>query len=566
MLAATLSTPRAAPAAASGPTIRQAFTTEGVSADGWVHSAPEDTTPFVLLGVSLGEGVQVRVRTADGSGPWSSWTTPDVDDDLDDHAGHDEGEELSEPIWTGLATRIQIAVRGGDPEQVVAHLVPAEQGFMAANACTPDLGLPGGPTIVSRTTWGAAAPAEEIEYAELVTFGVIHHTAGTNDYAPGDGCAIIKAIQSYHMGSRGWADIGYNLLVDRYGTIYEGRAGGVDQNVIGAHARDHNTGSFGTAALGTFAEPADVTPELEDALATIVAWKFGVHGIDPAPDAVTTTATGKPTPTLVGHRDVGSTACPGEELYARIPTLRTSVSELAAADAIPPHVSLDGVPVVGDWDGDGLTTGGWFLDGTWYLVNELTTGAEVWTFKYGRVGDVPIVGDWDGDGDDTIGVVRGNEWQLRNTNNNGAPDVRFGFGADTDVPIVGNWDGVAGDEPGIRRGKTFRLRHELGPGRADVIFGFGLATDIPIAGDFNADGTDDVGVVRDNTWRLRFAHAGGVADVKFHFARPNEGDIPITGDWDGDEMTTVGIVRGESWRIKNVHEGGKADLVIDSLG
>ena len=89
-------------------------------------------------------------------------------------------------------------------------------------------------------------------YAPAIRFAVVHHTAGTNDYSPAQAAAILRGIELYHVKSNGWNDIGYNFLVDRYGTVYEGRAGGVDRNVIGAHALGFNTGSVGVAVMGTF--------------------------------------------------------------------------------------------------------------------------------------------------------------------------------------------------------------------------------------------------------------------------------------------------------------------------
>ena len=81
---------------------------------------------------------------------------------------------------------------------------------------------------------------------------IIHHTAGQNDYTRAQAPAIVRGIELFHVKGNGWNDIGYNFLVDRFGTIYEGRFGGVDRNVIGAHALGFNTGSVGIALLGTY--------------------------------------------------------------------------------------------------------------------------------------------------------------------------------------------------------------------------------------------------------------------------------------------------------------------------
>ena len=78
----------------------------------------------------------------------------------------------------------------------------------------------------------------------------VHHTDTPNGYAPGDVPAIIRSIYTYHVRSNGWNDIGYNFLVDAYGRVYEGRAGGIDRPVIGAHTEGFNTGSVGIAVIG----------------------------------------------------------------------------------------------------------------------------------------------------------------------------------------------------------------------------------------------------------------------------------------------------------------------------
>ena len=109
--------------------------------------------------------------------------------------------------------------------------------------------------IVPRSAWGADESIRRNAAAATppaVRFAIVHHTAGPNDYSPAQAAAIMRGIQVYHVKSNGWNDIGYNFLVDRYGTVYEGRYGGIDKNVIGAHARGFNTGSVGVAVIGTF--------------------------------------------------------------------------------------------------------------------------------------------------------------------------------------------------------------------------------------------------------------------------------------------------------------------------
>ena len=82
----------------------------------------------------------------------------------------------------------------------------------------------------------------------------VHHTVSANDYGPEDSAGIVLGIAKYHRDTNGWNDIGYNFLVDKYGQIFEGRAGGIDQAVIGAQAQGYNSHSTGIANLGTFSE------------------------------------------------------------------------------------------------------------------------------------------------------------------------------------------------------------------------------------------------------------------------------------------------------------------------
>jgi uncharacterized protein with LGFP repeats len=108
----------------------------------------------------------------------------------------------------------------------------------------------------------------------------IHHTVSANDYGPGDSAAMVRAICRYHRNSNGWNDIGYQFLVDKYGTIFEGRAGGIDQAVVGAQAQGYNTQSTGISSLGTFSTTGQSEAGL-GALARLLSWKLALHGVAP---------------------------------------------------------------------------------------------------------------------------------------------------------------------------------------------------------------------------------------------------------------------------------------------
>ena len=119
----------------------------------------------------------------------------------------------------------------------------------------------------------------------------VHHTATSSDYDCADVPGIIRSIYRYHVVSKGWRDIGYNFLVDRCGTLYEGRAGGIDRPVLGAHTLGFNTDSSGVAAIGTFTGGSAVPQPILDALARLAAWKLGIAGRDPEGSASWSPAT-----------------------------------------------------------------------------------------------------------------------------------------------------------------------------------------------------------------------------------------------------------------------------------
>ncbi len=173
----------------------------------------------------------------------------------------------------------------------------------------------------------------------------IHHTAGTNNYSRAQAPAIVRGIQLFHVRSNGWNDIGYNFLVDKYGTIYEGRYGGVDRNVIGAHARGFNTGSVGISLLGTYGSTAP-SKAAQDAIAQLIAWRLDVGHVDPlGKSIVESSGSEKFRPgakvllrKVSGHRDTGATTCPGNVLYGRLNTLAAAASKIGLPKIYEPLV------------------------------------------------------------------------------------------------------------------------------------------------------------------------------------------------------------------------------------
>lgn len=318
---------------------------------------------FSLVGVSVPEAARVLLRTADLAGDWTPWTEAEAlgDDGAGPDPGSAEGaaarpgwERMSEPVWVGEATRVQLRVLGGRPEDVAVHLVDAlgtsrsllerfadvwRGPWQAARASAS-------PPVVTRAQWGADESRRRgsPEYSGSTRAGILHHTAGSNDYTREQAAGVVRAIYAYHTQSLGWSDVGYNLLVDRFGTVYEGRAGGLDRGVIGAHAGGFNTETFGISVMGTFTSGLPSGPALDAAVAAI-AWKFRLHGINADPNAtVDITSRGSSRypagqwarlHTLSAHRDVSATACPGDALYAHMAELRRRV-HAGAAPVAPP--------------------------------------------------------------------------------------------------------------------------------------------------------------------------------------------------------------------------------------
>ena len=139
------------------------------------------------------------------------------------------------------------------------------------------------PTIYSRAQWGAD---ESIRNKSALRYGTIsggfvHHTVNANDYTEAQVPALLRSIYAYHVKSRGWSDIGYNFLVDRFGRIWEGRYGGIDKPVVGAHTLNYNDYSFAMSAIGNFdtVQPPDV---MLRAYGQLFAWKLSLHGVNPA--------------------------------------------------------------------------------------------------------------------------------------------------------------------------------------------------------------------------------------------------------------------------------------------
>ena len=300
----------------------------------------------------------LAVRTRTDGGDWTPWKAVHTHAEDGPDPGSDEAiaAGMSNPVWAGEADWVQYrsserlpdarlhfvntagtatatdrartAVRGA-----VSTAVSSVAGLLRtrlAGAQEPQ------PAMVSRADWGADAcpPRSAAAYGQ-VKAAYVHHTVNLNDYTPEEAPQVVLGICRYHRNANGWNDIGYNFLVDRFGTIYEGRAGGVAAAVIGAQAEGFNAQSTGIANIGTFTSVPQSQAALA-AMARLIRWKLPLHG-NPTSGTTTMQSAGGATNNfpagatarvdrVIGHRDTNATACPGAALYAQIPQLRQMVA------------------------------------------------------------------------------------------------------------------------------------------------------------------------------------------------------------------------------------------------
>ena len=306
-------------------------------------------TPFSMVAVTARDLVntttKLRARQLDGN--WGPWYDADpVDTRATDQTPAD-APTGTEPIYVGETTAVQMLVTrkpvAGADHSDPAHLTEAalkailiNPGRAAIDAGLTDVAaaLPGGgPKVITRAQWGAdeSIRCEEPTYDDGVGGITVHHTAGRNDYSRAESAGIVRAIYAYHAETLGWCDIGYNALVDQYGQIFEGRYGGLDRAVQGAHAGGFNENTAGVALMGNY-ETETPSNESINAIGKFIGWRSKIAGIDPEGHTTMYSEGTEFTPyaqdeavdlpTVFAHRDVGNTDCPGDAAYALMDRIR----------------------------------------------------------------------------------------------------------------------------------------------------------------------------------------------------------------------------------------------------
>lgn len=367
-----------------------------------------------VLGEGAPEAVAVAVRSSADRQSWSEWYALSIE-----ALGRDTG---AREIFAALAPAnrdrfVQYRLTFSDDTTTVEQMtvtslnsvdgpreplatIPTTASYDAYPAVSPNGQTL---TVVTREGWGCDerlgtrggkelwpemyVPAKKV---------VIHHTAGSNTYT--DGKAEVRAVYTYHARTLGWGDIGYNLVLDHGGVIYEGRRGRgsgdplanppgrevLSADVVAGHDLHHNYGSAGISVMGDFSvSPYNVWenvkskwPYLEGSLVAATRFECGRHFIDPqsASDFLcsndvwsSTLFPPGPMKNISGHRDTNDTVCPGDGLYGCLVDLRSRVANNLAAAGNTEVPVLSGDPAGGslafDWSGASYGTYQYCLEG-----------------------------------------------------------------------------------------------------------------------------------------------------------------------------------------------------------
>jgi hypothetical protein len=322
------------------------------------------------------QGLRVEVRSSRDGQRWSGWRRVAVESHgREEPSGETFGALVGGRRGTWLQYRLTFSEAGpelaGVERVALTYLDAQPQPIGRAGGDLPPLsfaklGIRAGKDafldrVIAREAWGADESIRFKEGEDLWPRAfvapkllVVHHTATENEYD--DPTAEVRAIYTYHTLTRGFGDIGYNLLIDNRGQAYEGRLGrDIDgrgrlgrevfsPDVVAGHATGYNYGSVGIALLGTFGELdaddprtlAAVEPS-EPAVRTLeeaLAFEAARHGLDPTEQLAFLRTAGPDGDFLwrdalnavSGHRDCVPTECPGDRLYARLPELRERVA------------------------------------------------------------------------------------------------------------------------------------------------------------------------------------------------------------------------------------------------
>jgi uncharacterized protein with LGFP repeats len=331
---------------AQTPALRAAARAQGEPAPRWISPPVSAPHRFDLVGVA-GELRELEIRVREEGGKWSDWV-PQEDATPIYVDGADEAQVRAPFRPDGELHFVNVSgTSGGLPDRLLNSAREAINSAFIAVASTPVAeAIAPKPPITPRARWGADNPEGGCPPRGAPELGgtaaaVIHHTVNANDYTPEEAPGIVLGICRFHVYGNGWNDIGYNALVDRYGTVYEGRAGGLKKPIVGAQAQGFNAQTTSIASIGDHTtEP--ITPETTRSIIRYLAWRmaairaFPVKRYPVTGTVQLTSAGGSQSrypagtvitvPRIIGHLSLGLTSCPGT-IDPQIPAIRTAVQK-----------------------------------------------------------------------------------------------------------------------------------------------------------------------------------------------------------------------------------------------
>ncbi|MFF9816993.1 peptidoglycan recognition protein [Streptomyces sp. NPDC014006] len=547
-----------------------------------------DTDRFALMGVSWTDPrakiqgtIQARARDAE-TGEWTAWQNLTPYPALLD--GNRSGARGStEPVWMdasdGAEVRVTDGARNGklpaglrldlvDPGTATAGGtsgdLAAEPAAFAQDTTPPTTPGPAStapqPTIVSRAGWGAdeSISPEAPEYlpnGNTIKAAFVHHTADANPYDCSESAAIIRAIYTYHVKTSGWKDIGYNFLVDKCGTLFEGRKGGIDQPVYGAHTYGWNSQSTSVAFLGDHNRTSASDASLVSA-SRLIAYKLGQYGVDPSGTTLLNAGATQKNyfgtsytqgqdytfATVSGHRDAYATECPGSLLYGQLGTIRGYASGTVQDLAIS-SVGGQATKAGSGYQTPGPATVNWSTSTQNALIYkfEVLVDGQVATWSWGHVRSASLT--LTGYGDHTVAV--------RATHTSGKVTAS--------APVTVTVPGPKTFKP-VTPTRLMDTRYGTGVPKAKV--GPGGEVVLDVTGNSVVPSTG-VGAVVLNVTATNPTSAGYVSVYPNGTDRTSASNLNFTAGKTIPNLVTVPVIDG---KVRFHNHAGSVDLIADVTG